>query len=176
MTANGTDSATDRPGAAPDDAGRAATVRDARASRRDAAAQRRDERAMGRDRAERARQGDNDRAFPDRFLSAGDRDEAAGDRAEARADRQAAERDRDAAAAPIATEVEGQAHSYAMVVGADARAVMREAQGVLMERAKMSAGESFAALRSAVTAELSLNAVARHVVAQGALPIAQDAT
>lgn len=123
-----------------------ARARDVRASGRDAAADGRDVRAAGRDRASRGVASDGDDCFPGRFLAACDRDDAVGDRAAALADRRAAAADRAAAASGPLVDLDQHARSYARVTRLEEQEIIRQAQGVLMARAGISAAEAFEAL------------------------------
>lgn len=120
--------------------------RDVQASRRDAAAEGRDGRAVDRDVRARAATGDQDAAFPGRFLAACDRDSAAGDRADAFADRRAAHVDREQAGTPVVPDIEEQAQVYALFTRLEERTIVRQAQGILMQRYGLTAGEAFEAL------------------------------
>lgn len=142
--------------------------RDVQAAGRDAAAQARDERAAKRDVRERAVTGDGDLAFPNRFLAACDRDDAAGDRAEAHDDRRAAHADRVRAERPL--PVPAQAPTYALIALLEQRVLVRQAQGVLMDRAGMTADDAFEALLVAATGPLTLDDVANHVLRRAELP------
>lgn len=147
--------------------------RDVRASGRDAAAQLRDERAAERDSRVRDITGDDDVDFSGRFLAACDRDDAAGDRADALADRRAAQRDRSHDGPGSSTDE--QARTYALVTRLEERAVVRQAQGILMHRAGLTAGEAFEALLLAATGPMTLDSVAEHVVRESELPVVPDA-
>ena len=121
-------------------------VRDLRASGRDAAAERRDERASHRDAALRQAGGDRDPDFAGRLFAASERDEAAGDRAAALADRRAAADDRARSATRVVVDLDKHARAYAMITRPEERELVRQAQGILMARAGITAGEAFEAL------------------------------
>lgn len=121
-----------------------ARSRDLEASARDAAAQVRDERATQRDVLVRAVLGDGDLDFAGRFLAACDRDSAAGDRADSLADRRASQRDREAHATTM--NLTPQARAFSLVTRLEERAIVRQAQGILMARAGLSADEALQAL------------------------------
>lgn len=169
------------PPALPDEPGRTTSVqeladtassRDVRAAARDAVAEGRDHRAADRDARVRALSGDDDRDFAARFLAACDRDDAAGDRAAAREDRRAAARDR---GLPQAGGLEAQAGVYALLTTLEQRALVRQAQGALMQRAGVTAGEAFAALVLATTGALTLDDVAAYVLENARLPLEHGA-
>lgn len=156
--------------------------RDVQASMRDAAAEARDERASKRDARVRALTGDEDVDWADRWLAACDRDAAAGDRADALADRRAAQADRALAVRTRALAVrtravgiDSQARTHALVTRLEERASVRQAQGILMQRAGLTAGEALEALLLAATGPMTLDCVADHVVCRGELPAVQDA-
>lgn len=151
-----------------------ARSRDVQASRRDAAAQARDEHATERDARVRGVSRDEDVDWAGRFLAASDRDSAAGDRADALADRRAAQADRERTAPTRGLGLGDQASTHALVTRLAERAIVRQAQGILMERAGLSAGEAFESLLLAATGPMTLDSVADHVVRRGQLP-AQDA-
>jgi hypothetical protein len=67
------------------------------------------------------------------------------------------------------------ARSYELVTRLDQRALVRQAQGVLMECGGLTAGEAFEALLLAATGPLTLDAVAEHVLRELELPAGQDA-
>lgn len=158
----------------PEDRAEPARRRDVEASRRDARAEERDERATERDVRMRALTGDEDVDWAGRFLAACDRDAAAGDRADALADRRAAQGDRERTAPARAPGLDSQARTYALVTRLEERATVRQAQGILMERAGLTAGEAFEALLLAATGPLTLDGVAEHVIRRAELPAAQD--
>ena len=132
--------------ASPEERADAARARDVRASARDAAAEIRDQRAAGRDRVVRRVGGDSDIDFSGQWLAACDRDEAVGDRAAAQGDRRAAADDRAVAASRVVVDLDKYANSYALITRLEEREIVRQAQGVLMARAGISAGEAFEAL------------------------------
>ena len=119
--------------------------------------------------------GDENPELPDRFFAACDRDAATTDRGDALAGRRAAKLDRDRTAAASALDVDSQPQSYALVARLDECAVVRQAQGLLMARSGVTAGEAFETLLTA-TGVLTLEDVAEHVVRRGQLPAAPDAT
>jgi hypothetical protein len=145
-----------------------ARSRDVSASSRDTAAQARDERATERDVRVRAVVQHGELDFSGRFLAACDRDSAAGDRADSLADRRAAQRDRDDSPPPV--DLRTPARTYALLTGLEKRAVVRQAQGILMARTGLSAAEAFEALLLTATAPGTLDDVAAHVVDFGELP------
>ena len=95
--------------------------------------------------------------------------------ADALADRRAAKADRHLAAAPPVLDLDSQARAYALVARLEERAVIRQAQGVLMARYGLTAAEAFEALLLAAGSATTLDGVAAQVVHQGRLPAAQDA-
>jgi hypothetical protein len=131
-----------------------ARVRDLRAATRDATAEDRDERALARDTALRRVGMHRDGDEPGRFFAACDRDDAAGDRAHAQADRRAAACDRDASLSEASTDAGAHARNLTLITKLGARAVVRQAQGVLMERDGLSAAEAFEALLLAASGAL----------------------
>ena len=150
-----------------------ALMRDVLARDRDAAAQARDERATARDIRVRGVAGDEDPDVAARFLAACDRDAAAGDRADALADRRAAQQDRGRTAPPPG--LDSQARTYALITQLEECAVIRQAQGILMQRAGLTAGEAFEALLLAANeGPLTLEGVADHVVRRAELPSGHD--
>lgn len=153
-----------------------ARSRDVQAARRDAAAQVRDERARDRDERLRGVADDGDADFPTRFLAACERDDAAGDRAAARSDRRSAAEDRAASVAPYGQDLEAQAQSYQLITRLEETAIVRQAQGILMAREGMTAGEAFQALLLASTGALSLEGVARGVVREAGVSPAREVT
>lgn len=142
--------------------------RDVHASMRDAAAQVRDERARAPDARVRAVLEDQDADSSGRFLAACDRDASAGDRADSLADRREAQRDRDHR--PPAMDLTTQTGTCSLVTRLEERVVVRQAQGILMARAGISAGEAFEALLLAATGAMTLDDVATHVVQHAELP------
>lgn len=136
-----------------------AQARDVRAAGRDAAADQRDERAVRRDRAVRRAGADGDADFAGRFLAACDRDDAVGDRAAALADRRAAAADRTVDAARVVVDLDKHARSYALVTLPEEQEIVRQAQGVLMARAGITAGEAFEALLLAAAGQLEADGV-----------------
>lgn len=151
-----------------------ARCRDLRAAGRDVTAEVRDERASTRDRSARAVTGDDDLGFAARFLAACDRDDAAGDRAAALADRRAAQTDRGRGATGHPCDRHREAGAYALLTLLEDRVVVRQAQGVLMARAGMTAGEAFEALLLAATGPMTLDGVADHVLRRAELPGGQE--
>lgn len=95
--------------------------------------------------------------------------------ADALADRRAAKADRHLAAAPPVLDLDSQARKYALLTRLEERAVVRQAQGVLMARYGLTAAEAFETLLLAATSPTTLDSVAAQVVQQGGLPAAQDA-
>lgn len=125
-----------------------ASQRDVQARDRDSQAAQRDRQALGRDTRERSSSDDGDAGFPARFLSAGDRDDAAGDRADALRDRNDARRDREHAAAErehvsIGTSDGDRDFQQAL----EERAVIGQAQGLLMGDMGLTPDEAFDVLR-----------------------------
>lgn len=152
-----------------------AASRDVQAAGRDAAAESRDVQARHRDERLRGLDDDADACFPGRFLAACGRDDAAGDRAEAFADRRAAAADRAAAARPTGLGVNAQAAGYALITRLEGRSFVREAQGVLMTRDGLSAGEAFETLMlSAALSSCSLEAAADQVLRHAQVPVRDD--
>lgn len=168
-----------QPGPIPvtDDHDEQASNRDVRARDRDAEAQRRDETALRRDVRERLGTGDDDPGFPARFLSAGDRDDAAGDRADALRDRQEARSDRERSAAEREQHLadDRAAGDRGFQQALEERAVIGQAQGLLMGDMGLTPDEAFDVLRfESQSRNVAIREVATEIV-QGHLRIDSEA-
>lgn len=96
-----------------------------------------------------------------------EREAPAADRGDALAERRAAQVSREQAGAARGTR---QDRTHALVTRLAECAIVRQAQGILMERAGLTAQEAYEALTLAATGPLTLDGVADHVVRRGELP------